>query len=159
MRANGLITIEELVIAKVLSACNNSPLLYAVKNMALTTKQKQELKAKAHPLKPVVLIGGKGLTPAVIKEIDIALAHHELIKVRVASKERVERQAALNEISSSLSAELVQVIGSIGVIYRLNELKPSVEEKADKKADKNKKAKKRAIKPRVSKPRISKRPR
>jgi RNA-binding protein len=87
--------------------------------MTLTTRQKQDLKAKAHSLKPVVLIGGNGATPAVLKEIDGALAHHELIKVRIASNDRDARRAMLAEISASTKAELVQTIGNIGVFYRL----------------------------------------
>lgn len=86
--------------------------------MTLSTKQKQELKAKAHSLKPVVLIGNKGISPAVLKEIDGALAHHELIKVRIASNDRDERRAMMAEICESTKAELVQTIGNIGVFYR-----------------------------------------
>lgn len=86
--------------------------------MALTTKQKQDLKGKAHKLKPVVLIGEKGVTPAVLKEIDAALAHHELIKIRIASNDRDARRKMINEICTTSSAELVQIIGNIGVLYR-----------------------------------------
>lgn len=86
--------------------------------MTLTTKEKQELKAKAHKLKPVILIGGKGVTPAVLKEIEGAISHHELIKVRVASNDRDARRAMLAEICEATQAELVQTIGNIGVFYR-----------------------------------------
>ena len=86
--------------------------------MTLDTKQKQELKAKAHSLKPVVLIGNKGMSPAVLKEIDGALAHHQLIKVRIASNDREARKVMTAEICESLSAQLVQSIGNIAVIYR-----------------------------------------
>lgn len=86
--------------------------------MTLNTKQKQDLKGKAHKLKPVILIGGKGLTPAVLKEVDGALNHHELIKIRVASSDRDERRAILIEIAASTQSELIQTIGNIGVFYR-----------------------------------------
>jgi RNA-binding protein len=57
----------------------------------LTSAQRKELKARAHSLEPVVIIGGKGLTAEVVGEIDRALKSHELIKVRAPSVERLER--------------------------------------------------------------------
>ncbi|MFU8798205.1 MAG: ribosome assembly RNA-binding protein YhbY [Gammaproteobacteria bacterium] len=86
--------------------------------MVLTTKYKQQLKAKAHPLKPVVLMGAHGLTEAVKKEINGALEHHELIKVSVRTEDREQRKLWLAEICESLQAILIQRIGTIGVIYR-----------------------------------------
>jgi RNA-binding protein len=86
--------------------------------MTLTTKYKQQLKAKAHPLKPVVLIGHHGVTEGVKKEINQALLDHELIKVRMRTEDRDERRAAFADICESLSAELVQLVGGIAVIYR-----------------------------------------
>lgn len=56
--------------------------------MILNNKQKQYLKGLAHSLKPVVLLGQHGLTEGVLAEIDLALNHHELIKVKVASEDR-----------------------------------------------------------------------
>jgi RNA-binding protein len=91
--------------------------------MTLTTKYKQQLKAQAHALKPVVLIGNQGLSKAVAAEIDRALHDHELIKVRIANEDRAERQQVLKEISHKLNAEPVQVIGKIGVLYRKNQEK------------------------------------
>lgn len=89
--------------------------------MALTPKGRQILKARAHALKPVVLIGNHGLTEAVLKEIDRALFDHELIKVRIASNDRDERKAAFAEICEQTKAEIVQNIGNIGVLYRPSE--------------------------------------
>ncbi len=88
--------------------------------MPLTPKIKQQLKAKAHSLKPVVLIGNQGLSESVSREINRALNDHELIKIRVASTDREARLAVLNEIAQSQQAELVQAIGNIGVFYRKN---------------------------------------
>lgn len=88
--------------------------------MALTPKTRQELKAKAHKLKPVVMIGNKGLTEAVHKEIDIALSHHELIKVRIATTDRELKEALYSEICATNQAEPVQLIGNTVVIYRKN---------------------------------------
>ena len=88
--------------------------------MPLTSKYKQQLKAQAHKLKPVVLVGSQGLSEAVQKEIERALFDHELIKVRIAAEDRDLRRELLNDICQAHQAELVQVIGSIGVIYRKN---------------------------------------
>lgn len=84
----------------------------------LSTKHKQLLKAKAHSLKPVVMLGDKGLTEAVLKETDGALDVHELIKIRIAGQDRDARRAVFTEICEQLKAELIQVVGNIGIIYR-----------------------------------------
>lgn len=88
--------------------------------MALTPKGRQILKARAHALKPIVLIGNLGLTEAVLKEIDRGLNDHELIKVRIAGNDRDARNAAFATICEQTKAQLVQNIGSIGVLYRPN---------------------------------------
>lgn len=89
--------------------------------MALTSKQRQQLKAHAHRLRPIVYIGHNGLTEAVNKEIDRALNDHELIKLRIQHEDREIRRELFNEISRIHHAELVQVIGNIGVLFRENE--------------------------------------
>lgn len=89
--------------------------------MNLSTKQKQYLKGLAHSLKPVVLMGANGLTEAVMAEIDIALNHHELIKVRVAAEERETKALIVEAIVRESQAEKVQVIGNILVLYRPSE--------------------------------------
>lgn len=86
----------------------------------LTTKQQQDLKAKAHHLKPVVMIGDKGLTENVLAEIDIALTSHELIKVKINGADRDDRSAMANEIAEKSEACLVQVIGRTLILYRKN---------------------------------------
>jgi RNA-binding protein len=86
--------------------------------MPLTPKGRQVLKARAHALKPVVLIGNQGLSEAVLKEIHRALHDHELIKVKVASEDREERQAVIAAICDATEAQLVQTIGRIGVFYK-----------------------------------------
>ncbi|MEK6245074.1 MAG: YhbY family RNA-binding protein [Pseudomonadota bacterium] len=80
--------------------------------------QRKALKARAHPLDPIIHLGGKGLTEAVIAEIGRALAAHELIKVRAGGLEREEREAALAEICARLDAQPVQHIGKVLVVYR-----------------------------------------
>jgi RNA-binding protein len=84
----------------------------------LSPAQRKALKARAHALQPVVMIGGKGLTDAVLREIDANLKSHELIKVKVASDERDEREAYLAQICSALEAAPVQHIGKTLVLYR-----------------------------------------
>ncbi len=86
--------------------------------MSLSNKQKQFLKSKAHPLKPVVLLGANGLTEGVLAEIDQALNDHELIKVKVPEEERELRQQIIATIVAESGAEQVQVIGKTLVLYR-----------------------------------------
>jgi len=86
--------------------------------MAVTDKQKRYLKGLAHSLKPVVMIGNSGLTESVLAEIENALQHHELIKVRVSGQERADRKQMLDQIAAQTGADLVQVIGHIGGFYR-----------------------------------------
>ncbi|WP_367606936.1 ribosome assembly RNA-binding protein YhbY [Legionella sp. W05-934-2] len=82
---------------------------------------RQQLKARAHSLKPVVLIGDKGLTDAVISEVDHALKAHELIKVKIRGQEKQDRALLAEQICPAVAAELVQHIGNILVLYRQNE--------------------------------------
>jgi len=92
----------------------------------LTSAERKRLKAVAHGLDPVVMIGSEGLKPALLKEIDRSLNSHELIKIRAFSDERDEREAWLNTICEQLSAAPVQHIGKVFVLFRENtEKKPS----------------------------------
>ncbi len=94
--------------------------------MQLTNKQKQHLKSLAHKLKPVVMLGSNGLTEGILAEIELALAHHELIKVKIATDDREMKQLIADTIVSKVNAVKVQVIGHILVIYR-----PSEEQKIE----------------------------
>ncbi len=85
---------------------------------SLTSAQRQYLKGLAHTRQPVVMIGNQGLTAAVLKEIDLALSAHELIKVKAASNEPDARRAWLDEICAATGAASVQQIGKVLVIYR-----------------------------------------
>ncbi|ASQ44845.1 ribosome assembly RNA-binding protein YhbY [Legionella clemsonensis] len=87
----------------------------------MDTAFRQSLKAKAHHLKPVILLGAKGLTPAVVDETNVALTAHELIKVKLSGIEKEERQTIASELCQQLNAELVQLIGNVAIIYRKNE--------------------------------------
>ena len=84
----------------------------------MTPAERKSLKARAHKLEPVVIIGGKGLTPGVVAEIAAALKAHELIKVRAPGMERDERAQAFQKIASETQSELVQEIGKVAVLYK-----------------------------------------
>ncbi|MFK5246728.1 ribosome assembly RNA-binding protein YhbY [Glaesserella parasuis] len=89
----------------------------------LTTKQKQFLKGLAHHLSPVVMLGGNGLTEGVLAEIENALDHHELIKVKIAGADREMKQLIIDAIVRETKAVEVQTIGNILVLYRQSEEK------------------------------------
>lgn len=93
--------------------------------MPLTPTDRRALKARAHALDPVVIIGGQGLTPAVLREIDASLKGHELIKVKVAGEDRETRALMLSEICAATGAEPVQSIGRMLVLYRENQAAPA----------------------------------
>lgn len=84
----------------------------------LTPAQRKEKRADAHHLDPVVMIGADGLTPAVVKETDAALNAHGLIKVRVMSDDRANREAIFAELADQLSAAPIQHIGKLLVLWR-----------------------------------------
>jgi putative YhbY family RNA-binding protein len=86
----------------------------------LSPARRRELKAQAHALKPIVMLGGAGLSPAVLAEIDKGLKSHELIKIRVRDADRPTRDTLLAEICRSTGAQPVQHIGKILVIFREN---------------------------------------
>ncbi|WP_373754363.1 ribosome assembly RNA-binding protein YhbY [Neisseria weixii] len=84
----------------------------------LNTKDILALKARAHHLSPVVMIGQHGLTESVVKETDNALSAHELIKVRILGDERDERVAIAEALCEAVDAQLVQHIGKLLVLWR-----------------------------------------
>jgi RNA-binding protein len=87
-------------------------------SIELTPSQRKEHRAAAHHLDPVVMIGGDGLTPAVVKEVDGALKAHGLIKVRAFSDDRTAREAMLAQLSDELNAAPIQHIGKLLVLWR-----------------------------------------
>ncbi|MCA8090429.1 YhbY family RNA-binding protein [Burkholderia anthina] len=86
--------------------------------LSLSPAERSALRSQAHALKPVVLIGAEGLTDAVLKEIKVHLAAHQLIKIRVFGDERAERVAIYDEICDRLSAAPIQHIGKLLVIWK-----------------------------------------
>ncbi|MDC8830904.1 ribosome assembly RNA-binding protein YhbY [Alteromonas gilva] len=89
--------------------------------MKLSNKQKQFLKGLAHPLKPVVQLGANGLTEGVLAEVESALEHHELIKVKVPTDDREEKTLIMDAIIRETNAEKLQVIGHTLILYRPTE--------------------------------------
>lgn len=84
----------------------------------LTSAQTRFLRGQAHDLKAMLQVGGKGLTDAVVAEVDLALEHHELIKVKVAADDRDARDAIIATLCEGTGAALVQRIGHTAVLYR-----------------------------------------
>lgn len=87
----------------------------------MTSNGKQDLKAQAHHLNPVVIIGSKGLTNAVVDETDSALEAHELIKVKINGTDKDQRLSIATSLCDSLRADFIQLIGSIAILYRERE--------------------------------------
>jgi len=94
--------------------------------MPLSSSQIRYLRGLAHPLKPVLLLGGRGVTAGVLKELEQALDDHELIKVRLTGDDRAARAADLARLVESSHAETVQTIGRVAVLYRRNDDKPQI---------------------------------
>jgi putative YhbY family RNA-binding protein len=86
--------------------------------LELTSAQRRTLRARAHTLRPVVVIGNAGLSTTVLNEINNNLKSHELIKIRVLAGEHATREGWHGEICTSLHAAPVQHIGKILVVYR-----------------------------------------
>jgi RNA-binding protein len=94
--------------------------------LTLTPAQRREHRAAAHHLDPVVMIGNDGLTTAVQKEVDAALNAHGLIKIRVLSGERADRDAMALQLCEALAAAAVQHIGKLLVLWRPMPVKEKV---------------------------------
>ncbi len=86
--------------------------------MTLTGKQKSFLRGLAHHKDPAVSIGNAGLSAPVLDEIRHALAHHELLKIKLPAGNKQARTALLTSICAETLAEPVQIIGRVGVVFR-----------------------------------------
>ena len=95
--------------------------------MSLSKKQIKFLRAKCHDLKAVVMIGQKGLTEEVLNELDIALIHHELIKIKLSVDDRELGKQMIAEICDKSHSEEVQSIGKVLSVYRVNPDKAVIE--------------------------------
>jgi len=95
--------------------------------MPLSNSQKRYLRAIAHSLDPVILVGQKGITPAVLKEFDGALSHHELVKVKLSDTDREQRAESIQRLRVGTKSEIVQTIGRVASFYRRNPKQPRIE--------------------------------
>ena len=95
--------------------------------MALSKKQIKFLRAKCHDLKAVIMMGQKGLTEEVLSEIEIALTHHELVKIKLSADDRELRKQLIAEICDKSQSQEVQSIGKTLSIYRVNPDKVVIE--------------------------------
>jgi RNA-binding protein len=93
---------------------------------ALSNAQKRYLRGLAHDLKPVILVGAKGVTAPLLAELGQALEQHELIKVKVAAEDRETRDAWIAALTDGSEATLIGRIGHVAVLYRPRKDKPQV---------------------------------
>lgn len=97
--------------------------------MSLTSKERADLRADAHHLRPLVHVGHEGLTPAIKKSLDDALRTKELVKVQLARTTEVSAKEAASELAEAMGAEIVQTIGRTTTLFRFN---PELERKKGK---------------------------
>ena len=84
----------------------------------LSAAEKKQLRAIAHNLNPIIIVGDKGISESLLEELDRALEQHELIKVKLSSNDRAFREQAINELTASSKSALVQVIGKVAILLR-----------------------------------------
>jgi RNA-binding protein len=99
--------------------------------MPLSKNQIKFLRSLCHDLKPIVMLGQKGLTNEVLHELDIALNHHELVKIKLSVDDREERANMIDEICARSEADRIQTIGKTISLYRPNLKKPVIALPAD----------------------------
>ncbi|CAM0998932.1 ribosome assembly RNA-binding protein YhbY [Rhodanobacter sp. Root179] len=94
--------------------------------MALSSSQIRYLRSLAHDLSAVVLLGNKGATEAVVKELNQALDIHELVKIKLSGGDKEERQAQIDVLTGGTGAEQIQQIGHVVVLFRRNVDEPKI---------------------------------
>ncbi len=87
----------------------------------LSNNQKKYLRGIAHGLNPMIMIGANGVTESLMEELESTLTHHEILKIKIASADRDERQKITERILKQTGALLVQAVGKTCIIYRQNE--------------------------------------
>ncbi len=88
--------------------------------MQLDNATIKRLKGIGHELKPIVMIGNNGVTPAIIEEIDRALNDHELIKVKLPAGSKHDRDLICTELAATAKAQLIHTIGRMALLLRQN---------------------------------------
>lgn len=94
--------------------------------MPLSSKQKKYLCQLAHKFKPIVWLGQQGLTENVLAEINMALNHHELVKIKLRVGERELRDKMIEDICEQTDADFIQRIGNVASLYRQNVDNPTI---------------------------------
>ncbi|MDR1076732.1 MAG: ribosome assembly RNA-binding protein YhbY [Xanthomonadaceae bacterium] len=92
----------------------------------LNNVQIRFLRGQAHDLKAWLQVGGKGITDALLAELDQTLEHHELVKIKIAAEDRDNRDAMIADLVKRSGAALVQRIGHTAILYRPNKEKPQI---------------------------------
>lgn len=94
--------------------------------MQLTGKQRRHLRALAHDLSPVVLVGREGLSDALIDAVKQALLDHELIKVKLGEAAGVDRHEASEQLATATHSDVAQVLGNMVLLYKPHPKKPVI---------------------------------
>ncbi|EEZ80495.1 ribosome assembly RNA-binding protein YhbY [Candidatus Thioglobus sp.] len=92
----------------------------------LTNNQKKFLRSKGHALKPVVMVGQHGLSESVLAELESSMNKHELLKIKIRTEDKDEKQKMIDKIIEFSQSHLVQVIGNVMVIYRAFDEDPQI---------------------------------
>ena len=92
----------------------------------LTGKQRRHLRALGHHLSPVLHIGHEGLTEAVVAQANAQLDAYELIKVKVSESSPLTRHEAAEQLASTTSSELAQVLGRTFLLYKPHPTNPQI---------------------------------
>ncbi len=95
--------------------------------MPLSKNQIKFLRGKCHALNPIVMVGQKGITPQLLKELDIALDQHELVKIKIAAEDRESTLGMMDEICAREGTERIQHIGKTLTVFRRNDQKPVIQ--------------------------------
>ncbi|MEO0997629.1 MAG: YhbY family RNA-binding protein [Pseudomonadota bacterium] len=93
----------------------------------LSEHARKRLRALGHALKPVILIGEKGVSDSLLAECERALTHHELLKIKARGRDKQTRDSLFGAVCDATGAVLVQRIGSVGLIYRPNPEQPRID--------------------------------
>ncbi|WP_028920695.1 ribosome assembly RNA-binding protein YhbY [Pseudoxanthomonas suwonensis] len=95
-------------------------------SVALTSAQNRFLRGQAHGLKALMQVGGKGITPGLVAELDELLERHELVKVKVGAEDREARDAMIADLAARTGSALVQRIGHTATLYRRSKENPAI---------------------------------
>jgi len=94
--------------------------------MSLSKNQIKFLKSRCHDLKPVIMLGQKGFTDEVLKELEIALNHHELVKIKLGVDDKIKRESLISEICKKSVSVKIQSIGKTVSVFRQNTKDPVI---------------------------------